>query len=604
MARSKNKETISSIPSGQESGAEEQVNVTAWLNRISKAKQKEQYWRERARHCIKIYRDDNKSDNDNLTSSNGKNIIPLTFNILHANTETLAPALFSANPKPDVRNRYLTQNKVAELAGQAIERCLTYSIDTYNFLTTMKSAIKDYLLPGRAVVRVRLLPQWEEEKIEVINDKGEIEEKTQEIMVSQKVPCELVPWDSFTVEPAKTWADVTWISFEHMLSLKEFEEFFPGAPLVAACKETDQYGVDPQYQVNEIWDKTTKKVYFIGQAEKPLKVLDDPLQLTDFWPTPEPLYSIKTNDTLVPIPEYTIYQAQAHELNVLSSRIIDLTESCKFVGVYDSIQTGLNDMLRGRDSQLIPVSANLLKNGGIKSVVDFLDISRPSQVLAQLSQQREQTRQIINEITGISDIIRGESNASETATAQNIKASYAGLRLRDRRDNINRYIVDLLRIKAEVIATFFTTEQIQEMSGIEITPEVEELIRSDVLRAYKIDIETDSTIMADMEQEAQARAAIVASIIQLVGTAAPLVMQGVLPLETVKALMTYGLGASKITRELQDAIDLIGTEAPPEIANGNQQPPMNDVRDEFVDREQFQAPSMPTEQEMMPIGLQ
>ena len=604
MASSSNLESIGSIPSEGEKGAEEQVNVTAWLNRISKAKQKEQYWRQRAKRCVKIYRDDNTSSNDTYATSGSFNSNENTFNILHANTETLAPALFSSSPKPDVRNRYLTQDKTAEAAGQVIERCLTYSLDAYDFFPIMKAAIKDYLLPGRAVIRVRLESEFEDQKEEYVNENGEIKEKTEEVLVGQKVACELVPWDSFVVEPAKRWEDVNWIAFQHMLSLKEFEEFFPGAPLIAAAKETDQYGVDPQYQVYEIWDKSKKKVYFIGQAEKPLKVMDDPFQLTNFWPIPTPLYSIQTNDTLVPIPEYTIYQAQAHELNQLSYRIIDLTNVCKVVGVYDSMQTGLNDMLKGRDSQLVPVSANLLKQGGIKSVIDFLDISRTSQVLAQLSVQRDQTRSIINEITGISDIIRGESNASETATAQNIKASYAGLRLRDRRDNINRFIVDLLRIKAEIIATFFTTEQMQEMSGVEITPEIEDLIRSDILRSYKIDIETDSTIMADMEQESQARAAVVASITQFIGTAAPLVQQGILPLETAKALLMYGLGASKVSRELQDALELIGTEPSSELANTNQQPPMNEDRDEFISREQFQAPSMPTEQEMMPIGLQ
>jgi len=583
---------------------EEKFNVTAWLNRISKARQKEQYWRERAKICIRIYRDDHDLSNDTYTSPVRSNDNENTFNILHANTETLAPALFSSNPKPDVRNRFLKQDKIADTAGQVIERCLTYSIDTYNFFPTMKATIKDYLLPGRGVVRVRLESELEEQTEEFVNDNGEPEERTQEVLIGQKVTCELVPWDSFIIEPAKRWEDVTWIAFDHRISLKEFKKNFPNAPLVAATKETKEFGTDPHYQVYEIWDKDTKKVYYIGQAEEPLKIVDDPLKLTNFWPIPCPLYSIQTNDTLVPIPEYTIYQIQAQELNMLSYRIMDLTKGCKLVGVYDNMQTGLNDLLTGRDSQLVPVSANLLKNGGIKSVIDFLDISRTSQVLAQLTVQRDKTREIINEITGISDIIRGESNASETATAQNIKASYAGLRLRDRRDNINRFIVDLLRIKAEVIATFFTKEQMQEMSGIEITPEIEALIRSDILRSYKIDIETDSTILADMDEEAQGRAAIVASITQFLGTVAPLVMQGILPLETAKALLSFGVGASKITRELQDALELIGTQPSPDIANMNQQQSINQSGDEFINQEQFQMPSIPTEQEMMPIGLQ
>lgn len=550
---------------------DEKFNVTVWLNRISKARQKEQNWRQRSKRCINIYRDDNTVTSNTYASPRPFDDNENSFNILWANVETLLPALFSSVPKPDVRNRYLNQDKVASDAGQVIERILTYALDLYNFPRLMKACIKDYLLTGRAVMRVRLIPQFEDQVIDVtdengypsLDETGAPSQKTEEVLVGQSVRCELVQWDSFIVEPAKRWEDVNWIAFIHMLSKKEFEDYFPDAPLIAAAKETDHYGVDAQYQVYEIWDKVEKKVYYIGQAEKPLKIMEDPFRLVHFWPIPEPLYSIQTNNSLVPIPEYTIYQAQAYELNQISYRITDLVKSCKFIGVYDAQQTGLNDLLKSRDSQFVPVTSNLLRQGGISSVIDSLDTSKISNILAQLYHQRDQIKSIIYEVTGISDIIRGESKASETATAQNIKASYAGLRLRDRRDNINRFIVDLLRIKAEVISTFFTAKQMEEMSGIQITPEIENLIRNDVLQAYKIDIETDSTILADMEQESQKRAALVASITQFIATVSPLVAQGAIPIETAKALLMFALQSTKISRELQDSLELIGTHPSP-----------------------------------------
>lgn len=563
----------SEVPSSPDDDPQEEINVQEWLNKILKARQKEQNWRERAKKCIKVYRDETNSESTSYSSPRDSNDNESPFNILWANVETLQPALFSNIPKPDVRNRYLNSDPTAETAGRVIERTLSYSLDAYNFAQRMKSAVKDYLLTGRSIVRVRLIPEFEDVTTYALDEYGNQVPQTEEKMTGQSVQCELVDYDAFVLEPVSNWDDVTWIAFIHMLTKSQFMSYFKGVPLVAASKEKDKYSTETRYKVYEVWDKNTKKVLFLGDAEKPLKVMDDPFDISNFWPIPEPLYSIKTNDTMVPIPEYVIYQAQAYELNEVSYRITDLVNCCKFIGVYDSQQSGLSDLLKGRDSQFFPVTANLLRDGGIKSVVDSIDNTKISNVLAQLYHQRDQIKAVIYEVTGISDIIRGDSQASETATAQNIKARYAGLRLRDRRDSIDRFVVELLRIKAELICKFFTTEQMQAMSGIMITPDVEQVIRGDVLRSYKIDIETDSTILADMQVEAQNRAALVASITQFIASVSPLVAQGAMPMETAKALLNFALGATKITRELEDAIDLIGQpQQPPPQMQPPQQP--------------------------------
>lgn len=555
--------------------SEDRFNVQSWLNKIGKARKKEQKWRERAKKCIKIYRDDDSSTDENARSYRTYDDNDTSFNILWANIETLLPALFSAVPNPDVRNRYLSQDKNAEAAGQVLERCLSYSLDTYNFPRIMKAAIKDYLLTGRSVLRVRLLPEFEDQLTHSLDLEGNLVESTEEVLVGQSVRHELVHWESFIIDPVRRWEDVNWIAFIHMLSKREFEDYFPDAPLIAASKShEDEYGCETTYKVYEIWDKIEKKVYFIGQAEKPLKIMDDPFQLQHFWPIPEPLYSIQTNDSLVPIPEYTIYQDQANELNQITYRITDLIKSCKLIGIYDAQQSEMANILSGRDSQFFSVQANLMRDGGLKSVLDMLDISPIAAILAQLFHQRDQVKGIIYEVTGISDIIRGESQASETATAQNIKASYAGLRLRDRRDNINRFIVDLLRMEAELIGSFFSTDQMSQMSGIMITPEIEQIIRSDILTSYKIDIESDSTILADMDQQAQKRAAIVSSITQFIAQTAPLVASGALPVQTAKALLQYALQPTKISRELEDALEMIGQPQPPQMPGMMPQPPM------------------------------
>jgi hypothetical protein len=570
--------------------APEAFDVQSWLDRITKARNKEQSWRDRAKKIINIYRDDKSLSDSTSTSPRKDGDSEYCFNILYANTETLLPALFSAPPKPDVRNRYLTQNKPAEDAGDVVERGLVYSMDTYSFTKNIKSVVKDYLLTGRGVARSRLVPYFETRTIpESMDEMGQVIPASEEdVLVGQQIKCEGVDWDSLVIEPCKKWEDVSWIAFIHMLSKEEFMEYFPKAPLIEAEKKTSEFSPDAKYKVYEIWNKKEKEVYYLGQSENPLKIMDDPLQLTGFWPIPEPLYSIRTSDTLVPIPEFTLYQSQADELNKISYRISDLIESCKFRGIYDAGETAIGKLFDSGDSEFVAVTTNRMREGGADSLISVVDTSKIAIILGQLYAQRDQIKSIIYEITGISDIIRGDSKASETATAQSIKASYAGLRLRDRRDNINSFIVELLRIQAEMLCTFFETKQLQEMSGIQITPEVETILRSDVLRSYKIDIETDSTILPDMQAETQQRAALVGSIIQFLTGVTPLVAQGFIPLETAKALLMFGLQPAKISRELEDALEMIGTAPPPMAMPGMPQ----------------QMGGMPMPQEGMPMPIQ
>jgi hypothetical protein len=87
-----------------------------------------------------------------------------------------------------------------------------------------------------------------------------------------------------------------------------------------------------------IWNKTDRKVYVIseGYKEAPLVVKDDPLRLEQFFPVPRPLYSIFTTDSLIPVPEYAVYQDHAIQLDEINERIAVLTDALRRRGVYDA----------------------------------------------------------------------------------------------------------------------------------------------------------------------------------------------------------------------------------------------------------------------------
>jgi hypothetical protein len=80
------------------------------------------------------------------------------------------------------------------------------------------------------------------------------------------------------------------------------------------------------------------------------------LELEGFFPCAKPLYATTTSDSLIPVPDFILYQDQANELDILTDRIDGLVKSLRVRGVYDASQPALQRLLtEGDNNTLIPV---------------------------------------------------------------------------------------------------------------------------------------------------------------------------------------------------------------------------------------------------------
>src|SRR6185295_1686636 len=125
------------------------------------------------------------------------------------------------------------------------------------------------------------------------------------------------------------------------------------------------------------------------------------------------------------------------------------------------------------DGELVPLTGveHLVDGGGIDKWIAWFPLEPTVGALNQLVQQREMIKQTIYEVTGISDILRGASQASETATAQNIKQQWGSLRIQHKQQEIQRYARDIFRMKAELFASKFEPQTLEMMSGIPLVPQ-------------------------------------------------------------------------------------------------------------------------------------
>jgi hypothetical protein len=573
-----------------------------WMMELDLADKGEKNWRERAKDVNARYRDEkedstsnNYSINDNRYSSSNR------FNILYSNVQTICPALYNQSPKPDVRRRYRDADKLGKVIADIMERALSFTMDDYDFDRFMRLSVKDCQLSGRGVTRVKYKPEFET----ATDENGEeYEEKKYEA-----VCWEHVDWRDFRHGPGRTWEEVTWVAFKHRLTKKDGNEQFPDTfndvdmdYTPAGMEDDDGNPINDSFKrcvVWEIWDKAEKKVIFIAPSlkERPLKTEEDPLGLSHFFPIPRPLYATENTDSTVPVEPFRFYRDQADELDQMTKRISGIIKACKVRGIYDSTINEMSSLMNSSENIMIPAGdiLPLMQSGGLDKAIWMYPIETIAGVLVYLYNQRDAIKTTIYEITGIADIMRGSSAASETLGAQQLKAQFGTMRLDDMRREVQRYARDLVRMAGEIMAEHFsvdtmaimtevklpTNEQKQEAmfaaqqleaekqpipkklkEGLKLPTweEALDILRDDKQRAYRIDIETDSTVAGDQAADQKAITELLTGISAFIQQAGPAVQAGYMPLDAAKSLLMTAVRRFKMGREVEDALDMIGVE--------------------------------------------
>ena len=560
-----------------------------WDNNITDALKREKKYRETGRKYVEIY-EGRKSDE-------------VPFAILYSNTETLLPAVYNSKPIPIINRRFKDADPLGKAVSEVGTRLLKFLIDTEskdydNFDDLILSATLEGILVNRGLTRFKFVGD----------------------MQTECVYGEAVRWDKFSHGYARTWKKVPWVCFEWDMSEEELKGNFPGIPFdlkkFSSTEEMHKEGESSEeltgvktYKVFEVWDKTDRKVKFFSPVwpEGPLKVVDDPLNLVNFFPIPKPVNFMKKVTTLTPTPLYEQYRQQAQELNDITRRLKAIIKAVKVRGAYNSTIEGIDKLLEAGDNEMVPVEnmASMPDNTGIDKILYIVPIADLVSSAQSLYQQREQIKQVIYEITGISDILRGASSASETATAQNIKNQWGTLRLKRAQKEVQRYCRDCLAILLEIAGAKFELETIKQMTGLvyltagekaqiqqqqqvmaqqqamlpppqpgqpapqpqQLPPEIQELLakpswediqavlQNDVVMAYKIDIETNSTIDAEASQDKQDIAELLNAISQFLNGVAPLVEKGLLPMEVAKGMLLTISRRFNFGPQLEEALE-------------------------------------------------
>jgi hypothetical protein len=476
-----------------------------------------------------------------------------------------------------------------------LERALEYEIEHYgDYASAMKQTVQDRLLGGRGTAWVRYEPHITgqqagmgegapDDGFQVTEDTDEAEteggiyREDQERIEYECAPVDYVYWRDFGLTTARTWEEVTavWrkVYMERPALVERFgEELGNKIPLDTKPETSKAFNekmgeMSREALIYEIWDKTSGQVIWLSKSMgKILDTRDDPLQLENFWPCPKPMFSTLTTDSLIPVPDFVLYQDQARQLDTLADRIDGFIQALRVRGVYDASEPSLARLFtEGENNALLPVKnyGAFSEKGGLQGAINLVDIAPIAQALNMSYQAMDQVKGQIYEIMGIADIQRGQTDPNETLGAQIIKSNNASGRLKTMQHDVVNFATALLQIKAQIICQHFTDDTIVKISGaMQLSPQDQQLIpqalallKDEPAKNFRIEVTTDSMIYQDEQQEKADRMEFLSAMGGFLQQAIPAAQATPELTPMLIEMLKFGVTAFKAGKGLEGLID-------------------------------------------------
>lgn len=549
-----------------------------WQVELAAARESVAKWHKQGDEVVKRYLDERKAEQNEQTR----------WNLFTANVDTQQALLYGQTPKVDVTRRFGdARDDVARVAGETLQRLLNCDIESEDdtYAEALQHALEDRLLPGMGVVRIRYDVKMED--VAAVAEERDpttgmvlveaVEAAERKVPGTERVETDYVYWKHFLWSPARVWRDVRWVAFRADMSREQLvarfgKELGSQVPLdggLVSKEERAKGCPDPwaRAEVWEVWDKASRRVFwYVDGFSSVLDMKDDPLGLPGFFPCPRPLAGRTTTREFIPRPDFVMAQDLYNEIDEISTRVGLLTKAIRAAGVYDRNNAGVQRLLsEASHNELIPVDnwAMFAEKGGVRGAVDWLPLDQIVNAVTALDARREVAKSALYEVTGMSDLMRGQQVANGTPGEAQVKARFASIRMQRMQDEFARFASEVQRLKAHVISTQFDDATILARSNMEMTPDEPIVSQAlafirDKFAQYRVEVKPESVSLADFAAMQEERSGLLAAVTAFVTAAAPLAQQmpGSMPflLQMLQWFVSGQRGASEIEGVLDGAI--------------------------------------------------
>lgn len=447
---------VDDLADGQPGPDKEPKSAKAWLAVIKEGEKAFKDYQDRSDNIDKLYANLEKLANKTRDRE---------FQMFWANVQVLGPAIYSRPPVPVVVPRFKDRRALPRVTSELLERATVVMFELEDVDSVMRLIRDDLTVLARGCAWVRY---------EAAGEYGSF---------SERVCIEFVDRKDWLSDPARYWKEVDWVARASYLTKKAMRKRFRKTSAdeyqKAAYEERKDEETDDgklKAKVWEIWSKSQNRVVWVSEGCE--KLLDDGpphLTLEGFFPCPRPAYATVQRRSLVPVPDMVFYKDQLEEINELTARIGALVDALQVRGFYPAGAGEIGDAIeaavksRSNNQILVPVSNwSVLGGSAPKDTIVWLPIEQIATVITECVTLRKELIDDVYQITGLSDIMRGSSEASETLGAQELKSQYGSMRIRDRQAEMVRVARDITRITAEIMAENFQADTLLEMSQLEI----------------------------------------------------------------------------------------------------------------------------------------
>lgn len=382
------------------------------------------------------------------------------FDLFWASMEILKPAIYAQTPVPVAAPMFDDRDATVSLTADVVERCIASAFKRGDINQVMLGLRDDLAMSNRGAMWVRY------------DSEG-----------GDKVCFEDLDRTDFLHEPARKWSDVGWVARRGWMTLDQMDKRFKSVPLDTLARaaftmqreDRDRGATDKSHKAGvwEVWSRTDKRVYWVAEGvDTVLDEREPHLDLSGFFPCPRPAYGTTRRRSLIPIPDFLRYRSLLEQINDLTERIYELLDEVRLRGFYNGSSdrgAAINALFNDRSSmmQLVSLDAGLMQGSG-GDPIQWLPIDMIANTIQGLIEARGQLFEDFYQLSGISDIMRGATEAQETLGAQRLKQQNGSVRVRDKQHELERIAADAAGIAAEIIAENFSQDDILEMSQMEI----------------------------------------------------------------------------------------------------------------------------------------
>lgn len=390
------------------------------------------------------------------------------YDLFWASMEIMKPAVYAKPPQPVVSPQFKDRRPLPNVTAELLERAVVSAFERTDIDEAMCHTRDDLIFYNRGQM-------W----VTYENDDG------------QKICVEHLDRKDFLYWPARKWSEVPAVARRAWMTREEmrvrFETHSGDAYMQATLTERQP---DREYQMRsqvkkagvwEVWHRADKRVYWV--ADGCPVFLDEAApheKLRKFFPCPKPAFGTMRPRTLVPIPDYVRYAGHFAQINSLTKRIYDLLDEVRMKGLIPAggdVAETVEQLVRDNtnSTMLIPVPAAALMTSGAGSTgfVQWLPLAEIATAITGLIEARRELFSDYDRLSGISDIMRGETEAEETLGAQQLKSQYGSVRVREKVEELQRIAKDVVQIAAEIMAEKFSSETLLEMSQMDILTKAE-----------------------------------------------------------------------------------------------------------------------------------